>query len=275
MKNNMEDSMANYYDCFYEEIKNMNDEEKGMLKCILLYGKKVQDKANDILNSADELKAFGADVTPNWVAYQLDKTFKVGFGVSDFVKNVPYNYGKQLDIAIKDVLIKALKSTKPMFTQKADSIDGAIQREKWITEKLMDSIINNMDEDAKQEICNLINEALQEKGIDPIKAAQASTALLTGGLAAAKAILGFQFHILAAKLANIIARLILGRGLSLAANAALQKYIAILFGPVGWIITGVLTVPLLSSLINKRAYDKFIPAIFIIGLSRIEQANES
>ncbi|AEF81220.1 hypothetical protein [Leadbettera azotonutricia] len=54
--------------------------------------------------------------------------------------------------------------------------------------------------------------------------------VLTGGLTAARAVLGFNFHIIVAQIANLIVCMMVGRGLTLAANAALQKFAGLLFG---------------------------------------------
>jgi hypothetical protein len=66
--------------------------------------------------------------------------------------------------------------------------------------------------------------------------------------------------------------MLVGRGLSLVANAALQRVVGVLFGPIGWIITVVLMLPLIPALVNPRGYDKFIPAVFVIGITRLSQS---
>lgn len=38
-------------------------------------------------------------------------------------------------------------------------------------------------------------------------------------------------------LANAVAQTLLGRGLSLALNAGLAKYISVFAGPIGWLVT--------------------------------------
>jgi uncharacterized protein YaaW (UPF0174 family) len=264
--------MAKHHECVSAVIDKMEAEEKGMLKCALLYGKKLQEEAGQITGSADELKKYGENVTGEWVSTQLEGIFTEGTGFADtVVKDISDNYGKQLDVTIKDVLVKSLKTPKPMFSKDAGTVEGAIQRERWIAEKLMDSLITDMDEDVKREMAKQIGELLKEKGIGAGQAAQASVAILTGGLTAARAVLGFNFHILVAQIANLIVRTLAGRGLSLAANAALQRFASFLFGPVGWIITAITALPLITALINPRGYDKYIPAVFIIGVTRISQ----
>lgn len=51
-------------DCIESVVSNMSDEEKGMLKVILEYGKKAEKEAGSILNSQQELSSYGKSVTP-------------------------------------------------------------------------------------------------------------------------------------------------------------------------------------------------------------------
>jgi hypothetical protein len=263
--------MAKHQECISSVIIKMEAEEKGMLKCVLLYGKKIQEEAGKIISSPGELEKYGNDVTVDWVSNQLDGVFIEGTGFMDGLKDIACNYGKQLDVTINKVLVKSLKVTKPMFSKNADTVEGAIQREVWIAEKLMDSIVANMDEDVRPEMAKQIAEILKEKGMDPGKVMKATTALLAGGLTAARAIMGFGFHKMVAVYANLFAKTLVGRGLSFATGATLQRMVGFLFGPIGWIITVILALPSLTSLINPRGYDKFIPAVFLIGVTRISQ----
>ena len=74
-----------------------------------------------------------------------------------------------------------------------------------------------------------------------------------------------------AQIANIVVKSIAGRGLAFAANQALQKTVSVLFGHVGWIFTIIGGLSLITSLSNPRAYDKYIPAVFLIGSARLTQ----
>ncbi len=258
-------------DCIESVVSNMSDEEKGMLKVILEYGKKAEKEAGCILNSPQELQSYGKSVTPKWVAYQIDSAFQQGMGIVDVVSG-KYGYGKILDVTIKEVLVKALHVSKPIFSTDSKTYEGAIQREGWIAENLLNSMITNMGEDERKAFTKQVEQLLKEKGISAGKAAQAGAAIIQGGLTAARAVMGFNFHILVAQVANLVVKAIAGRGLSFAANAAMQHWVKILFGATfGWIFTAVLTLPLLTSLINPREYDKLIPAIFIIGVSHLSK----
>jgi uncharacterized protein YaaW (UPF0174 family) len=267
--------MATQQECIQAVVEKMDSAEKGMLKCILLYGKKFKEDPalQTMLNSADALGKFGEDVTADWVSVQLKEVFTEGFGFADAIKDISNNYGKQLDVTINDVLVKSLKVPKPIFQKSCDTVDGAIQREMWIAEQLMDAMIKNMDGDAKKEFVKQIAIEMANKGIDPSKVTAVSAALLTGGLTAVRAVMGFGFHKMVAIIANLIVRTLAGRGLSLAANAALQRMVGLLFGPIGWIITAVITLPLIPSLVNPRGYDKYIPAVVVIGITRISKSD--
>ena len=253
-------------------IMRMSQEEKGMLRCILEYGKEVNEKASSIIEDTSRLGEYGRNLNEEWVTQELNSAFEVGTGFMDQVINdVHNNYGKQLDIVINEVLIQSLKVTKPFFSSDIDEKKGVLQREQWITEKLMDSMIAAMDEDAKKEFVHQVERMLRAKGIGYAQVTKTSAILLTGGLTAARKVMGFQFHILVAQVANMVVRMIAGRGLSVAANAMLQKFVATWFGPVGWIIGIFGGLGIITSLINPREYDKYIPSIFIIGAARIAQ----
>lgn len=75
---------------------------------------------------------------------------------------------------------------------------------------------------------------------------------------------GFFAYRLAVIVANAVARAVLGRGLALAANASLTRGVAIALGPVGWAVTAVTLVPMISG----PAYRKTIPALAIVGALR-------
>lgn len=259
-------------DCIESVVSNMSDEEKGMLKVILEYRKKAEKEAGSILNSQQELSSYGKSVTPKWVAEQIDFAFQQGMGIVDVISGKYGDYGKILDVTIKEVLVKALHISKPIFSADSKTYEGAIQREGWITENLLNSMITNMGEDERKAFTKQVEQLLRAKGISAGKAAQAGAAIFQGGLTAAKAIMGFNFHILVAQVANLVVKAIAGRGLSFAANAAMQHWVKILFGATfGWIFTAILALPLLTSLINPREYDKLVPAVFIIGVSRLSK----
>ena len=187
-------------DCIESVVSNMSDEEKGMLKVILEYGKKAEKEAGSIWNSQQELSSYGKSVTPKWVADEMTYAFQQGAGIVDVVSGKYGNYGKMLDMAIKEVLVKAFHVSKPIFSSDSKTYEGAVQREGWIAENLLNSMITNMGEDERKAFTKQVEQLLRAKGISAGKAAQAGAAIFQGGLTAARAVMGFNFHILVAKL---------------------------------------------------------------------------
>lgn len=81
---------------------------------------------------------------------------------------------------------------------------------------------------------------------------------------------GFASYQLAAVVANAVARAVTGSGLSLAANAGLMRGLAVFAGPIGWVISGLLTVPLISG----PAYRVTVPACVQVAYMRNKYINK-
>ena len=81
---------------------------------------------------------------------------------------------------------------------------------------------------------------------------------------------GFKSYQIALIIANAVAKAILGRGLTFAGNIYLTRLLAVLAGPIGWIITGVWTAFDFAS----QAYRVTIPACIYIAALRKMKENE-
>lgn len=75
---------------------------------------------------------------------------------------------------------------------------------------------------------------------------------------------GFKSYQLTVIIANAVLKAILGRGLSVAGNAALTRTMAIITGPIGWVITGLWT----AIDIACPAYRVTIPAVIQVAVLR-------
>ena len=75
---------------------------------------------------------------------------------------------------------------------------------------------------------------------------------------------GFKAYQMNVCLANLVARSVTGRGLSLAANATLTKTMSILVGPLGWAFTVFWTIKDIAA----EAYRVTVPAVVYIGALR-------
>lgn len=81
-------------DCINSVVLNMSDEEKGMLKVILEYGKKAEKEVESILNSPQELSSYGKSVTTKWVADEITYAFQHGAEIVYVVSRKYGNYYK-------------------------------------------------------------------------------------------------------------------------------------------------------------------------------------
>lgn len=79
---------------------------------------------------------------------------------------------------------------------------------------------------------------------------------------------GFASYKLTLIVVNWLAKALIGRGLSLAANAALVKWLAVFTGPAGWTITGLWAAIDLAG----PAYKATIPSVVYIAMLRMGQA---
>ncbi|WP_317658485.1 DUF3944 domain-containing protein [Pseudomonas sp. KU43P] len=75
---------------------------------------------------------------------------------------------------------------------------------------------------------------------------------------------GFSSYKLTLIIVNAVLKQLIGRGLSLAANAALARTMAVLTGPIGWAITGLWT----AVDIAGSAYRVTIPAVIQVAALR-------
>lgn len=82
---------------------------------------------------------------------------------------------------------------------------------------------------------------------------------------------GFKSYQLTLIIVNAILKALIGRGLSFAGNAALTRTMAVLAGPIGWVITGLWT----AIDIAGPAYRVTIPAIIQVAVLRQKNLYES
>lgn len=82
---------------------------------------------------------------------------------------------------------------------------------------------------------------------------------------------GFSSYKMAVIVANAVSRALLGRGLTIASNAALTRWLSIFAGPIGWSVTAIWT----AIDIAGPAYRVTIPAVVQIAYMRIKMNSEN
>lgn len=82
---------------------------------------------------------------------------------------------------------------------------------------------------------------------------------------------GFSSYKMAVIVANAVSRALLGRGLTIASNATLTRWLSILSGPIGWTVTAIWT----AIDIAGPAYRVTIPAVVQVAYMRIKMNSET
>lgn len=142
----------------------------------------------------------------------------------------------------------------------------------------VDQIENNL-------LMKILTDALEKMSPEELKELAEATGVKNTGTVTAQTMVGvfqavfraggFKSYQLTLIIVNAVLKALIGRGLSLAGNAALTRTMAILTGPIGWVVTGVWT----AIDIAGTAYRVTIPAVIQIAVLRQkhlydEQANE-
>lgn len=160
------------------------------------------DKLNDIWDDvAHELQLFGGNTLINMFR---------GHGV-------PY----------REILIDVCRKMKVNFNKDAriEFIEDSLLR------KCLEDSIENMSAEELQQLVQTMN----------IKTANYSKEVVFTALQLAIRNGGFTPYKIAVVVANAVCKTLLGRGLAVAANTALTRYMAIFAGPIGWLLTAIWT----------------------------------
>lgn len=131
-------------------------------------------------------------------------------------------------VPYREILLDVCKKMKVNFNPKAK------------IEYIEDSLLRKVAEDAiekmsPEDLKNLVDTA-------NIKVANYNKEVMITALQMAIRMGGFMPYQMAVIIANAVCRVILGRGLALAVNAGITRYLAIFAGPIGLVLTAVLTV---------------------------------
>lgn len=183
---------------------------------------------------AAELQRFGADT------------------VASFVRG-----GK--GVLYREILTDVCKQLKVPFSE-GDDVPGAECR---VLLKVVEVSLEKMTE---EERATFVKSAVEDfaGGVFDIK--NASVPAIMAALQSAIAAGGFAAFQVATIVANAVTTFVLGRGLGLAANAGLMRMMGMFAGPIGWAITGILSVPLVSS----PAFRVTIPAVITVAYLRVK-----
>ena len=130
--------------------------------------------------------------------------------------------------------------------------------------KILEKAIEQMDSKELEQIAKEINKSANISSAMGF-GKQAALAAMQGAIKAG----GFASYQLALIVANAVAKQVIGRGLTFAANAGLTRALSIFAGPIGWIVTGLWTGVDLAG----PAYRITMPAVIEVAYLRLRQRN--
>ena len=155
-------------------------------------------------------------------------------------------------ILYQEILSDVCKKLKVEFPPSQDVLD----LEKALFLKIAGDSLKKMSDNEKKELAVSLNINYTRLTVVGLRAAL-QTGIRMGGISA---------YQLAFIVANNTAKILLGRGLSQAVNIGLARSMAIFAGPLGWFITSLLSIPIISG----PAYRVTIPAVIQVAFMRLK-----
>ena len=160
-------------------------------------------------------------------------------------------------VSYREILTDVAKKQKVNFNS-----DNSVELiEQYILQSIMQKAIEEMSE---EELKNFLNEMNAGKIVGTKQA-------MTAGALALLRVGGFGTYRMAVIVANVVARSLLGRGLSFAGNATLTRTLGVALGPIGWIVTGLWTLLDIAS----PAYRVTIPCVIQVAYMRLKFQEEA
>lgn len=109
----------------------------------------------------------------------------------------------------------------------------------WNISKIEEAILFKIFEDSLEKMSHEeLKEVFDSLGLKNFNVGSASLSAIRGAINAG----GFKSYQIAIIVANSVAKAVLGRGLTFAANAGLTRAMGIVAEPIGWVISGLWTI---------------------------------
>lgn len=153
----------------------------------------------------------------------------------------------------EEIVLDVAQKLKAPGASKANSV---VRNEAVILEKMFGDALDAMSLDERRALFQSMNVDISD-----IPLGAASPILMQILL---KQFGGFATYRFAVILANMVARALLGGGLSFAANMAITRSVGALLGPIGWIATGAW----LAIDLAGPAFRKTVPAVLYVAMLR-------
>lgn len=194
--------------------------------------------------------------TKEYKMYYPDRLEKMADSIADelqrFGGNTFANIIRGHGVSYRSLLCGACKKMKVSFNKNSsvETIEMCL---------LQSVLLKTMEDMSDSDLKNLIEEL-------DIRTTSFTKQAMMAAVQSAIRIGGFTSYKIAVIVANAVARALLGRGLSFAANAALTRWIGVFAGPVGWAVTIAWT----ALDIAGPAYRVTIPSVIQIAYMRVK-----
>ena len=236
--------MAYRYDKDLEFLKNLESKELEQLVEILIYDKDWEKRYTEELSESDGYRKYYPEHSKYWqdIIEELQR-----FGGNSIANMLRFGEG----VLYKEILTDVCDKLKVNYNKNSN-----VERiETNLLMKILEDALEKMSDEERKELA----KSMGLKNTQDFSA-QAMTGIFQAIFRAG----GFKSYQLTLIIVNAILKAILGRGLSLGANAALTRTMAILTGPIGWVITGLWT----AIDIAGPAYRVTIPAVIEVAALR-------
>lgn len=236
--------MSYRFDNDLEFFRELESEDLNELVRVLTYDKEGELRYTEQLTSSDVYKRYYPDHNKYWdkIAEEIQR-----FGGNTFANL--FRGGK--GVFYKEVLTDVCNKLKIEY----NSNDSTQHIENALLLKILKDIMDNMDEKQFIEFAKSLGTK-NTNGITP--------QILLGSFQTIFKLGGFKSYQLTVVIANAIAKVLLGKGLSLGANALITRTMAIITGPIGIAITTIWTLFDIAS----PAFRVTIPAVIFVAYLR-------
>lgn len=227
-----------------EFLKYCDNDDLEILVNYLIYDENKKLRTTEELTETEEYKKYGTNYKSYWS--------KIAAELQYFGGNSVLNTFRGHGVLYREVLTDVCDKMSVQYNNK----NSITEMETYLLQKVLSKAIENMTEEELKNIVKDVN--IKTTGYTKqAMIAALQTAIKTGGFAS------YQIAVI---VANAVAKIILGRGLTIAANATLTRAISIFAGPIGWIITGLWT----ALDIAGPAYRVTIPAVIQVAYMRLK-----
>jgi len=236
--------MAYRYDSDLEFLKEIKSDDLGDLVYCITHDKDGEVRYTEELTTSEDYKEHHPDHSQYWESIAAEIQC---FGANSLATVLRGGKG----VGYKEVLTDVCDKMKVNYS----SDSSAEKIENNLLMKILTDAIENMSPEELKELAESTG-VKNTSGITPEAMVGVFQAVFRAG--------GFKSYQLTLIIVNAVMKALIGRGLSFAGNAALTRTMAVLTGPIGWVITGLWT----AIDVAGPAYRVTIPAVIQVAVLR-------